>query len=380
MTTVCFYSRSSTFLVHSWLVFTEHYPNHSPCQCCWVSVTAVFSAHSISECLQNQSVNGRCRFDTRMTRTTLLQRTASDADASVPAPQASPSRVPASQASPSSVPAPQASPSRVPVPQASPQSVPAPQASPSSMPAPQASPSSVPAPQASPSSVPAPQASPSSVDLLTTQLTALQHQMEVMQDVVLGLAYSIHSPARVTPDFIDPAETIVTQPHAEPNITSAVDQHVSVGATLDSVGLSAQQNVSTGEQQTFSLPGNSSSFSSVPLGALVDSKLKAKIWTRQYVDLALLTGDSSARYSVVLDTGAESSSWHLKEEPLKIDTIGSSTEAFLIYMAIYVDRFPSEVSQMLNTCNLSVAWLPVEIILCFCTTTGISGNWAQQMP
>ena len=180
--------------------------------CCWVSVTAVFSAHSISECLQNQNVNGRCRLYTGMTRPTLLtrQRTAS-------------------------------------------------------VPVPQASTSSVPAPQASTSSVPAPQASTSSVDLLTTQLTALQHQMEAMQDVVLGLASSIHSPPLGTPDFVDPAETSVTQPHAEPTITSAFDHHVSVGATLDSVGPSAQQNVS-GEQQTFALPGNSSSFSSVPLG------------------------------------------------------------------------------------------------------------------
>ena len=91
----------------------------------------------------------------------------------------------------------------------------------------------------------------------------------------------------------------------------------------------------------------------MPLAALVDAKLKAKIWTRQYVDLALLTVDSSARYSVELDAGAESSSLHLKEEPLKkIDTIGSWTDVFLIYMAIYVDRFPSEVSQMLKYMEL----------------------------
>ena len=137
-----------------------------------------------------------------------------------------------------------ASDASVPVPQASTSSVPAPQASTSSVPAPQASTSSVPAPHASTSSVPAPQASTSSVDLLTTQLTALQHQMEAMQDVVLGLASSIPSPPLVTPDFVDPAETSVTQPHAEPTITSAFDHHVSVGATLDSVGPSAQQNVS----------------------------------------------------------------------------------------------------------------------------------------
>ena len=44
-------------------------------------------------------------------------------------------------------------------------------------------------------SEPAPQASPSSVDHLTTQLTALQYQIEAMQDVVLGVVSSIHSSA-----------------------------------------------------------------------------------------------------------------------------------------------------------------------------------------
>ena len=89
------------------------------------------------------------------------------------------------------------------------------------------------------------------------------------------------------------------------------------------------------------------------VGALVDEKLKVKIWSRQYIDLAMLTGDSSARFSVVLDAGAESSSWHLKEQSLKkIDTIGSWTDAFLIFMAIYVERFPTEVCQMFKCMQL----------------------------
>ena len=152
-----------------------------------------------------------------------------------------------------------------------------------------------------------------------------------MQDVVLGLASSVNSSTQ------EPQESV------EPNITAAYDQHVYVGASQDSVAAAGAQNV----------PGNSSSFSSVPLGALVDARLKEIIWSRQYVDLAMLTGDSSARYSVVLDAVAESSSWHLKERSLKkIDTIGSWTDAFLICMAIYVDSFPSEVAQMLKYMQL----------------------------
>ena len=147
-----------------------------------------------------------------------------------------------------------------------------------------------------------------------------------MQDVVLGLASSVHSS---TPVIQEPVVTDV--PQVEPVVTAAIDQQVFVVASPDSVAAAgtSTQNFPTGEQ-TFPQPVNSSSLSSVPLGALVEAKLKAKIWSRQYIDLAMLTGDSSARYSVVLDAGADSSSWHLKEQPLKkIDTIGSWTDAFL---------------------------------------------------
>ena len=158
---------------------------------------------------------------------------------------------------------------------------------------------------------------------------------------------------------------------------------VFVSASPNSVAAADAQNVSTGEHQTFPLPGNSSSFSSVPLGALVDANLKAKIWSRQYVDLALLTRDSSARYSVVLDTGAESSSWHLKEQPLKkINTIASWTDAFLISMAIYVDCFPYEVEQMLKYMQLvrGMASGFSNMFLHNDKLTRISGNCVQRMP
>ena len=73
---------------------------------------------------------------------------------------------------------------------------------------------------------------------------------------------------------VSDADASVPAPQASPS-------SMCPSGRLWSVGLSAQQNVSTGEQQTFPIPGNSSSFSSVPLGALVDAKLKAKIWTGQ---------------------------------------------------------------------------------------------------
>ena len=173
--------------------------------------------------------------------------------------------------------------------------------------------------------------------------------MQAMQDVILGLASSVHSSTPVTQE---PVATDV--PHVEPVATAAIDQQMFFGVSPDNVAAAgtSTHNFSTGEQ-TFPQPVNSSSFSSVPLGALVEAKLKAKIWSHQYINLVMLTGDSSARYSVVLDAGAESSSWHLKEQPLKkIDTIGSWTDAFLVYMTIYVERFPAEVAQMLKYVQL----------------------------
>ena len=67
--------------------------------------------------------------------------------------------------------------------------------------------------------------------------------MQAMQDVVLGLASSVHSSTPVT------QEPVVTDvPHVEPVVTAAIDQQVFVGASLDSVTAAgtSTQNFSTG--------------------------------------------------------------------------------------------------------------------------------------
>ena len=94
-------------------------------------------------------------------------------------------------------------------------------------------------------SAPAPQASSSTsnVDTLTSQLAALQQQMQAMQDVILGLASSVHSSTPVT------QEPVITDvPHVEPVATAAIDQQVFFGASPDSVAAAgtSTQNFSTG--------------------------------------------------------------------------------------------------------------------------------------
>ena len=109
-----------------------------------MSVTEVSSAHSISECLLNQKVNGRCCLEDSPAAT--RQRTFSDPDTSAHTPQASTSIL--------------------------------------------------------------------NVDL-TSQMAALQQQMQAMQDVVLGLTSSVHSSTPVNQELV---ETVV--PHVEPIMTA----------------------------------------------------------------------------------------------------------------------------------------------------------------
>ena len=62
---------------------------------------------------------------------------------------------------------------------------------------------------------------------------------------------------------------------------------------------------------------------------------------------------SVTRFSVVPSPESDYSRWQLRAQPLKeIYSICTWTDAFLIYMAIYVDRFPAEVLQMLKYMHL----------------------------
>ena len=98
---------------------------------------------------------------------------------------------------------------------------------------------------------------------------------------------------------------------------------------------------------------NMSSFSSVPLGSLVDSNLKARIWAGHYIQLDLLLGGVVDNPLLIFDNRLQHSSVQTREQAQhRISNISQWTDAFLVFMAIYTERFPTEVAPTLKYIQL----------------------------
>ena len=98
---------------------------------------------------------------------------------------------------------------------------------------------------------------------------------------------------------------------------------------------------------------NMSSFSSVPLGSLVDSKLKARIWAGHYIELDLLLVGVVDNPVLIFDIRLLQSSVQTREQAQhRISNISQWTDAFLVCMAIYTERFPTEVASILKYVQL----------------------------
>ena len=98
---------------------------------------------------------------------------------------------------------------------------------------------------------------------------------------------------------------------------------------------------------------NMSSFSSVPLGSVVDSKLKARIWGGHYIELDLLLGRVVDNPVLIFDIRLQQSSVQTREQAQhRITNISQWTDAFLVFMAIYTERFPTEVASVLKYVQL----------------------------
>ena len=87
------------------------------------------------------------------------------------------------------------------------------------------------------------------------------------------------------------------------------------------------------------------SFSSVPLGSLVDPKVKAKIWAAQFVELDTLVGEFSESYILISDTKNRNPSVQMRENvSRRIFNVAQWTDAFLVYVAIYTECHPTDVT------------------------------------
>ena len=62
------------------------------------------------------------------------------------------------------------------------------------------------------------------------------------------------------------------------------------------------------------LPSHMQSYASVPLGSLLDPKIKATIWAKQYVDLELLVGETTYETTFMLDPATSKTFVNVKDQ------------------------------------------------------------------
>lgn len=113
---------------------------------------------------------------------------------------------------------------------------------------------------------------------------------------------------------------------------------------------------------------------STPIAALIDAKIKQKIWQDQYVDLAMLLpqncipGAHKQNFQFLVSDNSTLSLQQSKPR-VQINSIEQWTTAFLRYIAIYSERFPhstphllkhAEVVRTMATTHYNDAWLTYD--------------------
>ena len=219
------------------------------------------------------------------------------------------------------------------------------------------------------------------VTVLQQHMQCMQQQMQSMHDIVSTLASVSSAPAAATA-FPSTSNT----PAGASTLPST--SHTPAGATAlpstsnTPAGASALPSTSNTLAGATALPSpsntpagatayppplpddgvhpgeitrasNMSSFSSVPLGSVVDSKLKARIWAGHYIELDLLLGRVVDNPVLIFDIRLQQSSVQTREQAQRrIANISQWTDAFLVFMAIYTERFPTEVASVLKYVQL----------------------------
>ena len=92
------------------------------------------------------------------------------------------------------------------------------------------------------------------------------------------------------------------------------------------------------------LPSHMQSYASVPLGSLLDPKIKAKIWAKQYVDLELLVGETTYETTFMLDPATSKTFVNVKDQA----TPKKFHDAFLVFIAVCTQQHPSETAAILK--------------------------------
>ncbi|XP_056003560.1 uncharacterized protein LOC130049684 [Ostrea edulis] len=113
--------------------------------------------------------------------------------------------------------------------------------------------------------------------------------------------------------------------------------------------VNALLNQDEGEPATAQVRNVISLSDGIPPGAATSQRLKAKVWASQFIDLSLLLQRREEPISLSITTGSVTvQQRHSKPKaPLSIQ---QWTDAFLIFMGIYIEKFPDQAPHLLKYC------------------------------
>jgi hypothetical protein len=88
----------------------------------------------------------------------------------------------------------------------------------------------------------------------------------------------------------------------------------------------------------------------IPLGAATPLRVRSKIWANQYIDLSLLLQCREEPLSLNISSGSVTSQQGQTKQKTPL-SIHQWTDAFLIYMSIYIQKFPDQAPHLLKYCH-----------------------------
>ena len=194
---------------------------------------------------------------------------------------------------------------------------------------------------------------------MPAQMAEMRREMAEMHNFVHVMASTSARPiaghSTAAPQPIAGPSIAATQPIAGPSTAAA--QPIAGPSTSGAHPLAAPSTaaaqpiaaLSTGVGIVGERPNNMASFSSVPLGSLVDPKIKAKLWTGQFVELYSLVGEFSESPVLIFDVNNRNPSVQMRDNvSRRTFNVGQWTDAFLVYVSIYIECHPTEVASILK--------------------------------
>ena len=195
--------------------------------------------------------------------------------------------------------------------------------------------------------------------LMAVNMQALSASISSAVQLAVAEAVKAHWPAAPS------QETQSSTDQSVANIVNASLAEITQGTP------SRRENVVTLAEPGLDSPAPKQIFScvAVSLSSRVSSKVKAKIWSNEYLDFGtlLLFSPNNQKYSLSLASlDGETTRPHLTLEPSqpvkKIQTINQWLSAFNIFVAIYSKKLPTDTPKLIKYCEIvrDIAAKPVD--------------------